>query len=255
MFEKQLLSAGLTKTQAKVLDYLLESGEGKAKDIGKAVSVPRGVVYKALDELLALNLAEKIEKPNQVARFRAAHPRNLEKLFSQKENALKQEKGAFFEILPNLISSYNLTVNRPGVKFYEGENGFKKILYDTLNSQTEIYMFLNYEALKAEEKFHEINKEYKKQRAKAGIKKKIIRLGEKVKEADTDGDEVYRKITEIRYIAKGSCPFKASLQIYNNKISYQILDGESVIGILVEDKNIYHLHKTLFELIWEKADN
>ncbi|MDD3487311.1 MAG: helix-turn-helix domain-containing protein [Candidatus Moranbacteria bacterium] len=252
MYEKQLLSSGLTKTQAKVLDHLLENGENKAKDIGKAVSIPRGVAYKALDELLDLGLVEKIEKPRQVARFRAAHPRKLEKLFEQKENALKQEKSAFSEILPNLVSAYNLTVNRPGVKFYEGEDGFKKILFDTLTSKTEILMTMNREGMKAQEKFNEINEEYKKRREQAGIKKKILRTGLKPENiaTETANSQKYQELTEIRYTRKESDLFHASMQIYDNKVSYQIMDGETLIGILIEDKNIYMLHKTFFNLAW-----
>jgi len=253
MYQKQLLSIGLTKTQANVLDYLLENGENKASDIAKAVKQPRGAIYKALDELLKLGLIEKIEKPREVARFRPLHPRRLEKVLEQRENALRQSKGTLEEILPNLISAFNLTVNRPGVKFYEGEEGFKKILYNTLSSKTEVYMIINREALKNQEKFREINEEYKRRRIRAGIKKKILRIGKlSADEKPSESDENYNRLTEIRYTEKEAEMFKASIQIYDNKVSYQIVEGDNLVSVLVEDKNIYLLHKTIFELLWSK---
>ncbi len=253
MYQKQLLQIGLTKTQANVLDFLLENGEHKASDIARAVKQPRGAIYKALDELLALELVEKLEKPGQIARFRPLHPRHLEKVLEKRENTLRQSKGILEEILPNLISAFNLTVNRPGVKFYEGEEGFKKVLYDTLASKTEVYMIINREALRDQEKFQEINEEYKRRRIRAGIKKKILRIGKiSPNEKFSESDENYRRLTEIKYTEKESEMFKASIQIYDNKISYQIVEGDNLVSVLVEDKNIYLLHKTIFELLWGK---
>ncbi|MFA5871840.1 MAG: helix-turn-helix domain-containing protein [Parcubacteria group bacterium] len=256
MYQKQLLSIGLTKTQANTFDFLLENGENKASGIARAVKQPRGAIYKALDELLALELVEKVEKQREIARFRPLHPRKLEKVLEKRENTLRQSKGTLEEILPNLTSAFNLTVNRPGVKFYEGEEGFKKVLYDTLTSKTEVYMIINREALADQEKFMEINEEYKRRRVRAGIKKKILRIGEKLPdETPPDDDESYRRITEIKYAGKKSEIFKASVQIYDNKISYQIIDDDNLVSILVEDKNIYLLLKTVFELLWEKTNS
>ena len=75
MFKEQLQQFGLTKTQSAVMDFLFEFGEAKARDIAKSINQPRGVVYKATEELLALELVEKVEKAKEVARFRATHPR------------------------------------------------------------------------------------------------------------------------------------------------------------------------------------
>lgn len=254
MYQNQLLNIGLTKTQANVLDFLLENGENKARDIARAVKQPRGAIYKALDELLVLEIVEKLEKPREIARFRPLHPRKLEKVLEKRESAVRQSKGIFDEILPNLTSAYNLTVNRPGVKFYEGEEGFKKILYDTLASKTEILTIINTKAVQEEEKFKEINEEYKKRRTRAGIKKKILRIGKKpaIPDISIEGAD-YKILTEIKYTRQETSPFKASVQIYDNKISYQIIDKENLVSVLVEDKNIYHLHKVCFELMWSTA--
>ncbi len=255
MYQGQLLNIGLTKTQANTLDYLLENGENKARDIARAVKQPRGAIYKALEELLELGLVEKIEKPREVARFRPLHPRKLEKVLEKRENILRQSKGILDEILPNLTSAYNLTVNRPGVRFYEGEEGFKKVLYDTLTSKTEIYMVINREALKDQDKFREINEEYKNRRIRAGIRKKIIRVGKKTEETIgmPSSDKEYEAVTQIKYADKDVIPFKASIQIYDNKISYQLIDGNNIIGILIEDQNIFELHKATFEILWASA--
>jgi HTH-type transcriptional regulator, sugar sensing transcriptional regulator len=247
----ELFQLGLTKAQARVLDALINNGETKASEIAKIVKHPRGVVYKLLDELLALSLAEKIEKSRGVTFFRPCHPNQLEKLLETKQNEINKNKKIFEEILPTLVSVYNLSMSKPGIKFYEGEDGFKKILYDTLTSKTEVYMMINTQAVSQEKKFSEINEEYKKKREKLGVIKKIIRFGKKPL-LDENLGEIYESITKIKYTDKESSDFKASIQVYDNKVSYQIMEKEKIIGILIEDSHIYEMHKAFFELMWEK---
>ena len=253
MYQFQLQKFGLTKTQSTVLDHLLEFSDLKASEIAKVVHHPRGVVYKATEELLALGLVEKIEKEKGVTRYRAAHPRNLEQILDGKERELRENKKLFEEVLPNLSSSYNLTQNRPGVKFYEGAEGMEKILDDTLSSQTEILLFINTNSLTEEEQFREINAEYKRKRKFKGLTKRIIRVGKKPELTFGTSDDKYDAITEIRYLEKSPSVFKSSVQIYAGKISYQIIEGNNIISILVEDKNIYEMNKAWFETLWEIA--
>lgn len=255
MFKQQLQKFGLTKTQSAVLDCLFEHGETKASDVAKLVNHPRGVAYKALEELLALGLVEKNEKEKEVAKWRAAHPRNLEKILENKEAELNQNKKIFEETLPSLVSSYNITQSKPGVKFYEGEDGMRKILDDTLTSQTEILLFINTTALETEEKFKEINDEYKRKRKHKNLKKRILRAGKKPELTFGTTDDKYDAITEIRYLSDLLDPFKSNIQIYDGKISYQIFDKGNTISILVEDKNIFEMNRAWFEALWKIAGN
>jgi sugar-specific transcriptional regulator TrmB len=253
MYEEQLQNFGLTKAQSAVLGYLLDNKEAKASLIARSVGHPRGVVYKVLEELLAMELAEKREKEGQIARFRATHPQNIEKVLEERERKLNQSKKNWQDLLPQLVSSYNLTLNKPGIKFFEGEEGFKKVLYDTLTSKTEVYLLINTEAMREEEKFKEINEEYKQKRISGQVKKKILRLGLPPELTFGTADEKYDSITEIRYTGKTLPGAKAAIQIYDGKISYQIIDREKIIGILIEDKNIYEINKAWFEMMWEIA--
>ena len=90
MLSEQLQNFGLTKGQSAVLGYLLENKEAKASLIARSIGHPRGVVYKILEELLAMDLVEKREKEGQVARFRAAHPQNIEKILEEREKKIKK---------------------------------------------------------------------------------------------------------------------------------------------------------------------
>lgn len=255
MYKNELIKIGLTKTQAAILDHAYEHGEQKASKIALAIGQPRGVIYKSMDELIVLGLMEKIEPGKGIVRFRAKHPRELERISAEKEKKFKQDMKMFGEVLPALISNYNLTQNRPGVKFYEGEEGFIKILDDTLTSKTEVYMFFNHEAMENEPKFLEVDKKYKQKRSAAEVRKKVIRMGNKpVTFQYAAKNDSVGELTQIRYLDKNIIGSKASIQIYDNKISFQIIEDENLIAVLVEDKHIYQLNKAWFEVLWEIAE-
>ena len=255
MYEQNFQNLGLTKTQSAVLNYLFDHGKTKASIIAKNVKHPRGVVYKALNELIEIDLIEKEDDINQISRFSAKHPKELEKIIERKERKLSENRKIFEEMLPGLVSSYNIMLNKPGVKFYEGKEGLEKVLYDTLTSKTEIYLMHNRNELGKEENFSEINEEYKRHRTRAKIKKKIIRIGEKSDLGMTFGtkDDHYDAITEIKYLKNTSSTFKANIHIYDNKISFFIINKRKIIGILIEDKNIFELNKFWFETLWKSA--
>lgn len=247
MYTQLLLNAGLSQIQAETLGFLLNNGETKAADIAKNTSLARGVVYKALEELLALKLVEKIEKQNQVARFCAEHPSKLEEFFEEKERKVKKEKKDFMESLPKIISTYNLANNKPGVKFLEGEDGIRVALFDTLKAAAEIYTFADIKSTK--ENLKEINEAYVRERERLKVKKKII-------VSDNEENRDFFKnfdpeITQVKFIKQQYYPFDSGMQIYANKISYQTLEKGKQISIIIEDKNIYRMHKLFFEYMWE----
>lgn len=249
MYSQLFINAGLSQIQAKTLDYLIKSGQSKAIDIARSTTLARGVVYKALEELITIKLVEKIEQKNNVARFRAEHPSKIEEFFEDKERQTKKQKTEFLQTLPEIISSYNLGSNKPGVKFLEGEDGIRIALWDTLKSTTEICTFADVQAV---EDINELNEEYAKKRERTGIKKRVI-------VSDTEENRKYFSKyttshglnTEAKFIKKEFYPFKTTMQIYSNKISYQTLEKENKIAVIIEDRNIYQMHKLFFEYIWE----
>lgn len=247
MYEKTLFNLGLSKVQAEILNSLLNNGPDKASNIAKKIKRPRGVAYKGLDELIALNLVTKTEEVKGITIFAPEHPSNLEALADQKEKEAIKHKKEFVGALPDLVSAYNLISNKPGVRFYEGEEGIERSLNDTLDSKTIIYTFADIEAV--ENNVKAINDAYSKKREKTAVKKRII-------VADTPFNRKFFKgfnheLTEIKFLPPEFYSFNSGVQIYDNKVSYQVISPENKMAIIIEDKNVYLMNKLLFEYIWE----
>jgi sugar-specific transcriptional regulator TrmB len=248
MNEKILLGLGLSKVQSEIFSCLLQHGPKKASDIAKITKRPRGVAYKGLEELINLGLVLKKESKLGVSLFTVEHPSNLEKVLEKREKELEKTKKEFAASLPDFVSAFNLVSNKPGVRFYEGEEGIEKSLNDTLNSKTVIYTFADIEAV--EKNVKKINDIYSKKRERTNIKKRLI-------VADTSFNRNFLKnfsseTTEFRFLPKSFYSFSSGVQIYDNKVSYQVISTENKMAIIIEDKNVYQMNKLLFEYIWQK---
>lgn len=247
-----LTQAGLTPTQAEILGFLLSQTEVKAKDIVSSLSKPRGVIYKGLDELVALGLVEKLEKFGAVTRFRAEHPAKLETLLEAKERAAQKERQAFMQSLPELVSQYNLVRHKPDIKLYEGEGGLRQVLDSTLRSKTEILIFLDKKSFE-NTAFAKLGKEYDEKRVRAGIRQRII-IADEPGSISQEETKTVDELTEIRYIGKGLTPFKSSVKIYENKTICQTIEDNQAISVVIEDRNIYEMNVAWFEFLWQSTE-
>lgn len=254
MYQEILNAAGLSQKEAEIYEILLSEGELTAGKLHKKTPYKRSLVYKALDELIDKGLILKLDAPGKVATFRIEHPIKIKERLEDKAKKLNYYQKSAEEMLPQLISSYNLAFNKPGIKFYEGEEGLIKVLENTLASKSDIYLFINPKVIFENENIKEINEEYKKKRERAGIRKKIIRLGPPPELTFGRANDRYDAITEIRYMEEKSFPFVSSIQIYDGKISYQLMEKNNIISILIHSQHIYEMHRTWFDFCWKKLE-
>jgi HTH-type transcriptional regulator, sugar sensing transcriptional regulator len=149
-----------------------------------------------------------------------------------------------------MTSEYNIAGGRPGVQFFEGMDGVRRVLDDSLTSKTEVLEYVDVEVV--EKRIKKMSDEYLEKRAKRGIAKKLIVI-------DSDFTRrLYATVTEeakseVRAINKGDAPFDVALMIYDGKISYLTMRAETPIGVIIADPSIYEMHRHLFLTLYEQA--
>lgn len=243
-----LTQLGLDPNQILVYMFLLEHGPSKASAIAKNTPLKRGLVYKILDELIKLEIITKDDQEKAVSVFTPLHPSALKSLAESKVRQAQNTQNYLDTELGSLISMYNLTNNKPGIEFYEGIEGIKKVIYDTLTSKTAIYTYADMEQV--EKYIKKINEDYSTKRDKLDLNKKVLLV-------DSDYThrllENYKKTNlNIRFV-KDVPHFATIMQIYDNKVSYVTLSDDKMTGIIIQDKNIYKMHKALFKSMWKQA--
>lgn len=248
MYKDIFTQIGLSANEAIVYEYLLKNGESPAGVIIKKTPLKRGVVYNTLADLIKKELVLEKAK-DKIAFFSPNHPDILREFIDGQEAQIKKAKKTLEVNLPPIISSFNLVSGRPGVRYFEGIDGIKKVLADSLTASGTICAYSDIEAIV--KYIDDINKDYVAKRDKLGIAKKGIVI-------DSPFAREYLKnyhlqTTYTRFIDYKLYPFNSVMQIYDGKISYITLSDVSKIGVIIEDQNIFQLHKSIHEYMWERA--
>ena len=245
--EELLKQLGLTGGEAAVYQSLLERESGSPAELATFTGLKRPDTYNKLAELRAKGLIEEFTAPNGRRRYRLEHPQKLQEYIESRERELHTVERELTAALPDLVSRYQLAGHKPGVSFFEGKEGARRVLEATLSATT-IDQFLDGDAVLRY--IPDLNREFTKKRDMLGINKRIIML-------DTPTIREYlathqRETLDIRFAKLSDVPFDTSMSIYDDKVSYLTLKPRSMIGIIVQDPTIAHLQRAIFEWVWNR---
>ncbi len=252
-YTKEITDTGLSKEQAVVYEVLLKLGESPASAIAKAIpsgtTLSRPLVYKVLEELIVLDLASKSEETGKIAKFTPKHPVAITKVIDEQKERIERTKKQFLATSGKLSSLFNLSVGKPGVQFYEGEDGVWEVLMDSLSSTEEILTYADLEAIA--KYIPALNAEYSTMREEQDVKKRGLVIDSP--EARKFLKSYDGKVTNTKLInaSEGFFPFQTVVQIYDNKVSYITLTDEYLMGVIITDQFIANTHKYLFESLWK----
>jgi len=249
MYQDSLVKIGLNYYQALIYETLLKEGALPAGKIALKTPFKRGLVYKVLDELVKEDVVEKEEPPQKVAIFRAGHPTKLRAFAERKEQLARDAKLALEGVLPSIVLDFNALSGKPGVLYYEGEEGIRTVVEDSLTTKTEILTFADLEIVS--KNIGRLNEEQAKKREKLRIKKRAILLDNEFTRKIASG--YHKDVTNIRLIDHQFYPFTSAMEVYDGKVAYLTFKDDRKIGVIIENPEIYEMQKSLFEFVWGKA--
>ncbi len=252
MYSKTLKESGLKDKEAIVYDILLEQGILPVLDIIKKSGLKRGIVYKTLYDLQNKGLASQL-KIKKKLHFRAEHPYKLSELVEEQLKEAQNHQLTLQTYLPQLITAFKTTDNKPGVKIYEGINGIKEVYNDTLKEGKEIWAIL--QTSEVDPKVYEwLSHTYGKERAVANIWAKVIVAEDAKTKTYISKNEKEKR--ETRVVPKEKFPIGIEVDIYSSKVAFINFhkDGD-LVGIIVQNDLIANTMRAMFTLAWEKADD
>lgn len=250
MYEESLKQLGLTEEQSKIYNILLTNGTLIARKISLLSGFKRGFTYKILDQLEALQLVEKVEKEGKTTIFTPKHPGILLEVLEEKKRTLATQTESFRGVIGQMTSDFNLILGKPNIQFFEGIDGIKTVLEDSLYTKGEILTYADLESI--QKHIPDINSWYVKEREKDQIKNRGLVLNTPFNRSFLK--DYYTHITNTKLIPITSEPFSTIMKIYNDKISYITL-GEHMIGVIITGKAISDMHRKLFEFSWNAAED
>jgi len=131
MYQEALQDLGLSQTEAKIYEALIEMGPSSIPALSLKIQVHRRNVYDVMPKLLKKGLVYQIVESKESV-FAPVEPGKLNDLIVERQSRLD-------EILPALTAQFKKTATNEAVYVYHGKEGFKNYLRDILRVGEDVY--------------------------------------------------------------------------------------------------------------------
>jgi len=235
LLNQVLTQFGLNDKEARVYLACLELGPSSILEISKKSGVNRASIYYIIEELIKKELITQTSKKKKVL-YVASEPSELMNSIKNKEDLLKS-------ILPDLNALNNLSIKKPKIKFYEGDEGIYRVVRDYLTAHKEVLKFANHEQF-------DLALKYDPELVERRIKNKIFL---KMIVPDLPKSWEWKKkdnsqLRKTKIVSNKMYPFQTEINIYNNKIA--LTSYKEKIGVIIESQPIANTMKMIFNLCW-----
>lgn len=241
ILEENLVEFGLNQKEAKVYLGLLELGESKVHEIAHKVRIARPSVYDILEKLITKGWAGAYDK-HKIRHYVAFDPETIKIRLAAKQKT-------FETLLPELKSVYNTLKAKPKISYYEGIEGIKLVLEDTIVtpdkhlrgilSMVDLYQIPG-------KKFMD---DYVQRRIKTGYALRVIRS--KPKDVGETWPTDPAALRTLHY-APTNMIFAMTMYIYHNKIGI-ISSSKENFGMIIESLELNRNLGNLFEALWQMS--
>lgn len=232
---------GFSDKEAKLYLACLEIGDGTVVQLSRKSGVTRGSTYDLLEDMLNKGYVSKVEKDKHMV-FSAVNPETLKKRYV--ENVRDFEAA-----LPDLKA---LCKNHSDQKVYhfEGSDGIRRVLEETLTSVGEILHFSGPESIN--QHWADFDRTY----AQLRIQKQIFL--KKLAPDDERGLALKKSdrscLRETRLVTLSDHAFRDDIFVFDNKVAI-VSSGAEPMGILIESQSIASTHRCVFRSLWSSADS
>jgi sugar-specific transcriptional regulator TrmB len=243
-FVESLIDLGLKEYEAKVYLACLELGQATVGRIGEQASVQRTFVYDILNELEERGIVSVVEIRNV---------KNYSAISADRLKEMQMEKFKKFQaIIPDLKAFEKTAGDRPRVRFFEGKEGIKSALSDTLDQPVGSQILAYATGVGIYEDMPEFMSNYLKKRVKKKIGYKgLVPDNELNRQHVLQNNELLR---DTILLPEDKFPFTNEIDIYGNKVAIMSLQGE-ILAVIIESESIAKTQRSIFELAWLGAKN
>jgi len=234
--------AGFSDKEAAVYLAILEVGRGSVMEIARVAKVDRTTTYRILQVFLAIPLVQTF-KENKKTRWAALHPRYLLEYIQEKRRAVQS-------IFPDLEALYNLNEEKPKLAYFEGEDGLGQLTANMINEVKTRGEILSFSAPGAASGYYTTKRflQLAQERAKKQIMSRILIPTVEGIPGYIEGED-FKNWRHIKMIDPKKFPFKASFNIWNNKVAILTVRSHP-IGVVIESKDISDTLRSIFEMVW-----
>lgn len=236
--ENKLARIGISGNLFKVYRAAIELGDVPISEIALRAGLPRTTVYDAVTRLEAEGLISQEDRAGR--RHVTAHDPSVLLEHAQARRQMLED------MMPQLRSLYNQAKGKPHIRFYEGTEGVRTALRDSLSAESkQLRAIFSMSELKDAPGLDEIDM-YRSERIELGIHMQVIRSHSR----DTDNiwPSSNEELRELRFAPENMVLSMTTL-IYDHRVAMVSSKRENY-GLIIESEEFAALQRTLFDAMW-----
>lgn len=248
MKSSELIELGLTEEEADVYLALLTLGGSYVSAIAKKAGVHRVVCYKVLDGLVSKGLISQFTKEG-IRHFSVEDPRILVRKQHQKLERAER-------ILPELLSMRHTLAYQPKIQYYEGVEGLKSVLEDTLFAENEIIGYTDFGALSKVLPEQDLIR-YANQKLERKIKTRCIspHSNNALRHLGLCYPQGFQSdLLEVLFVDPKDALFEYQICMYNDRVAILSLNPNELLAMTVESPVYARTERAIFQLAWKGVE-
>jgi sugar-specific transcriptional regulator TrmB len=242
MLHRQLQDAGLNEIEAKIYLASLELGQTSASRIAKKAGIKRTTIYLSLENLMQKGLVSAIKKDGK-NHYYAEDPRNLERIMEERKQKISS-------LIPQLLAFTSLIDNKPEIRYFEGEDGIKEVLMNSLEYMGQEVLMMFSESYQADFGDEFFDSQFRPERMKKKISARILAPHNANMLAAADINE--KTLRQMRFLPGELFKINIQMVLYGNS-KVGIASFKEKFALIIESPAIHDSFKSIFETMWASA--
>jgi sugar-specific transcriptional regulator TrmB len=246
---EQLRFFGANPREASIYMKCLQLGVASVQELARAMKMNRVTVHSSVEQMIEKGLVFETRKGKRRL-IVAEEPVGLLRLLAKKEQELTRVRGGMEHMLKLLISLQSTDQSVPTVKLYEGADGFKKMLEETLSARGELLVF-SYVPLFSELVGVKHLENYFDRRAKRGIHTRLLFP------PCAFADKMAARAKEFRIQIRTLPPqyvWQSGIFSWNDCLALMSYTERRLTCTIIENLEIAHFFRlVMFEMCWNQA--
>ncbi|MFA6159798.1 MAG: helix-turn-helix domain-containing protein [Parcubacteria group bacterium] len=243
--EEKLYNLDLSKREIDVYLAVLVLGKSTISDISRKAKIKRTTVYEYIESLLEKGLVYKTAEKKRIF-YCAENPEKITKILEDKKKSIDAKKQKIEKIIPELVSLYSASFNKPAISFYEGKAGLKIIYEEMLNTHRNVYSIFSPASFFKLFSFKENHELLMSLYNNGGILHNLVEKSDKAIERLKQKE--YNNFVKNKLLPENFC-FETDLLIVDDIVA--LISFKNLVGVIIKDKAIADLHKNIFSFMWK----
>lgn len=238
--DQTLVQIGLQETEVRFYLAALELGQASVRDIASKAGISRTNAYDVFSRLLEQGLVTQVAGASSKTMLVAAEPPD------QLIELLDARRRKLDVLLPELHSLHNRASGKPRVRYYQGLDGIKHVLDDTLTVRDKNLLGI----LSMRDLFEVPGRawmdDFVRRRIEAGVFLRVIRSP--VKDIANVWPRSTDDLRDVRF-ASPDFVFTMTSYIYDNKVAV-ISSRRENFAMTIESEEFAMMQRNLFDVLW-----